>query len=47
MSLDLTLCCNHCGSAVGDFNYTYNCAPMWHKAVPKSKRMVEIEGFLS
>lgn len=38
--------CEHCGRAdeVFDWNYTYNCSAMWHKAVPGRKHMIDIEG---
>lgn len=44
MSLDLWMSCDHCGQSVGDFNYTWNCSPMWYAVREQDRAMIPIEG---
>lgn len=45
MSLDVYLCCPHCGQSVFHGNYTYNAGPMWRRAVDDNNAyMVNIDG---
>lgn len=39
--------CDKCGRSDHpdiDWNYTYNCSPMWHEAIPDRNQMIDIDG---